>query len=161
VRFAALVAVVVLLYRRLASVLLVGQVSQRAALAVEPPFLYRFLLSWTLGQVMPHAWLDSVALLTVVPAASVAACLTTFPAFAVRALRGTPMGLSRSRLWTSLTVVLVAHYGIPRPYCFWYGYDTRPSPSVYMVAFMAMTRQEARVSGWCVPLPALLSLTPN
>lgn len=64
--FTALVGLVVLMYLRLASVLPYGQVSQQAALAVDPPFLYRFLLPWTLGQLLPSAWLDTVGLRTVV-----------------------------------------------------------------------------------------------
>ena len=155
--FAGLVGLVVLMYLRLASVLPVGQVSQQASLAVEPPFLYRFLLSWSLGQVLPQAWLDTVALRTVVTTVSVAACLAMFPSFAARVLRAAPIGFSRARLWTSLAVVLIAHYGIPRPYCFWYIYDV-PAIAFYMLAFMAMTRHEGRVSWWCVPSMALLSL---
>lgn len=68
--FTALVGLVVLMYLRLASVLPYGQVSQQAALAVDPPFLYRFLLPWTLGQLLPSAWLDTVGLRTVVTTVS-------------------------------------------------------------------------------------------
>lgn len=77
---AGLVALVVLLYLRLASVLPAGQVSQQALLAVDPPFVYRLMLPWLLGQLLPPAWLDTVVLRTVVTTLSVAACLALFPA---------------------------------------------------------------------------------
>ena len=154
---AGLVALVVLFYLRLASVLPYGQVSQQAQLAVEPPFVYRLLLPWLLGQLLPQAWLDTVVLRTAVTALSVAACFGVFPAYAARVLGSAAGGLRPERLWVGLAVVLVAHYGIPRPYCFWYVYDI-PAIAFYMVAFMAMTRHEGRVSWWCVPLLALLSL---
>jgi len=155
--FAALVGCVVLMYLRLASVLPNGQVSQQAALAVEPPFLYRFLLPWTLGQLLPAAWLDTVALRATVTAVSVAACFGLFPAYAARVLGSEADDLSQRRLWIALAVVLVAHYGIPRPYCFWYIYDI-PAIAYYMTAFLVMTRRQGRVSWWCVPMLAVLSL---
>jgi hypothetical protein len=46
---AAVIGLVVVLYLRLASVLPYGWPSRQAALAVDPPFVYRFLLSWTLA----------------------------------------------------------------------------------------------------------------
>jgi len=155
--FAALVAFVVLMYLRLASVLPNGQVSQQAALAVEPPFLYRFLLPWTLGHLLPAAWLDTVALRATVTAVSVAACFGLFPAYAARVLGSAADYLSQRRQWIALTVVLVAHYGIPRPYCFWYIYDI-PAIAFYLMAFLAMTRRQGQVSWWCVPMLAVLSL---
>lgn len=154
---AGLIGLVVLLYLRLASVLPYGQVSQQAALAVEPPFLYRFLLPWALDHVLPTAWLDTVALRTVVTTFSVAVCFWLFPVYAERVLCSTAGELSRSRLWIGLTAVLVAHYGIPRPYCFWYVYDI-PAIAFYMLAFLVMTRQRGRVAWWSVPMLALLSL---
>lgn len=152
---AALVGVVVLMYLRLASVLPYGQVSQQAALAVDPPVLYRFLLPWTLGQVLPSAWLDTVALRTVVTTLSVAVCFWLFPVYAERVLGTEAGGLSRRRLWICLPAVLVAHYGIPRPYCFWYIYDI-PAIAFYMWAFLAMTRRQGVVTWWCVPVLAEL-----
>ena len=133
---AALVGLVVLMYLRLASVLPYGQVSQQAALAVDPPFLYRFLLPWTLGQLLPSSWLDTVALRTVVTTLSVAVCFWLFPAYAARVLGAEAGDLNRRRLWMGLAVVLLAHYGIPRPYCFWYIYDI-PAIVFCMVAFLA------------------------
>lgn len=154
---AALVGLVVLMYLRLASVLPYGQVSQQAALAVDPPFLYRFLLPWTLGQLLPSSWLDTVALRTVVTTLSVAVCFWLFPAYAARVLGSEASDLNRRRLWMGLTVVLVAHYGIPRPYCFWYIYDI-PAIAFCMAAFLAMTRRQGQVAWWCVPMLAVLSL---
>lgn len=155
--FTALVGLVVLMYLRLASVLPYGQVSQQAALAVDPPFLYRFLLPWTLGQLLPSNWLDTVALRTVVTTLSVAVCFWLFPAYAARVLGSEASDLNRRRLWMGLAVVLVAHYGVPRPYCFWYIYDI-PAIAFYMVAFLAMTQWPGQVACWCVPMLALLSL---
>ncbi len=154
---AALVGLVVLMYLRLASVLPYGQVSQQAALAVDPPFLYRFLLPWTLGQLLPSSWLDTVALRTVVTTLSVAVCFWLFPAYAARVLGAEAGDLNRRRLWMGLAVVLLAHYGIPRPYCFWYIYDI-PAIVFCMVAFLAMTRRKGQVTWWCVPMLAVLSL---
>lgn len=155
--FTALVGFVVLMYLRLASVLPYGQVSQQAALAVDPPFLYRFLLPWTLGQLLPSGWLDTVGLRTVVTIVSVAVCFWIFPAYAARVLGSTVGDLSRHRLWMGLAAVLVAHYGIPRPYCFWYIYDI-PAIAFCMVAYLAMTRRQGQVAWWCVPMLAVLSL---
>lgn len=154
---AGLVALVVLLYLRLASVLPYGQVSQQALLAVEPPFVYRLMLPWLLGQLLPPAWLDTVVLRTVVTTLSVAACFALFPAYAARVLGSASGELDRRRLWFAMAAVLVAHYGIPRPYCFWYVYDI-PAIAFYMLAFLAMTKQPGRVTWWCVPLLAVLSL---
>lgn len=154
---ACLTSLVVLLYLRLASVLPYGLPSQQAALAVEPPFLYRFLLPWTLAQLLPEAWLDSLALRVVVTTLAVAACFGLFLGFAARVLGVSRASLNERRLWLGLAAVLVAHYGIPRPYCFWYVYDI-PAIAFYMLAFLAMTQQPGRVSWWCVPLLALLSL---
>ncbi|WP_290900561.1 hypothetical protein [Aquabacterium sp.] len=145
------------MYLRLASVLPYGQVSQQAALAVDPPFLYRFLLPWTLGQLLPSSWLDTVALRTVVTTLSVAVCFWLFPAYAARVLGAEAGDLNRRRLWMGLAVVLLAHYGIPRPYCFWYIYDI-PAIVFCMVAFLAMTRRKGQVTWWCVPMLAVLSL---
>ncbi len=155
--FAALVGFVVLMCLRLASVLPYGQVSQQAVLAVEPPFLYRFLLPWTLGQLLPSAWLDTVVLRAVVTTLSVAACFWLFPAYVARALCSEADGLSRRRLWMGLAVVLLAHYGIPRPYCFWYIYDI-PAIAFYMMAFLAMTQRQGQVAWWCVPMLVVMSL---
>lgn len=155
--FAGLVGLVVLMYLHLASVLPYAQVSQQAALAVDPPFLYRFLLPWTLGQLLPSSWLDTVALRTVVTTLSVAVCFWLFPAYAARVLGSEASDLNRRRLWMGLAVVLVAHYGIPRPYCFWYIYDI-PAIAFCMVAFLAMTRRQGQVAWWCVPMLAVLSL---
>lgn len=154
---AGLVALVVLLYLRLASVLPAGQVSQQALLAVEPPFVYRLMLPWLLGQLLPPAWLDTVVLRGMVTTVSVAACFALFPAYAARVLGSASGELDRRRLWFAMAAVLVAHYGIPRPYCFWYVYDI-PAIALYMLAFMAMTRNAGRVSWWCVPMLAVLSL---
>lgn len=154
---AAVIGLVVVLYLRLASVLPYGWPSRQAALAVDPPFVYRFLLSWTLGQLLPASWLDTLALRAVVTTVAVAACFALFPIYAARALgmaRGT---LNERRLWVGLAAVLVAHYGIPRPYCFWYIYDI-PAIVFYMLAFLAMTRQPGRVDWWCVPMLVVLSL---
>lgn len=155
--FVALVGLVVLMYLRLASVLPVGQLSRQAALAVEPPFVYRFMLPWALGQVLPQPWLDAVALRTAVTALSVAACFVLYRAYAARVLGSLASGLSPQRLWMGLAVVLLAHYGIPRPYCFWYIYDI-PAIVFCMVAFLAMTRRKGQVTWWCVPMLAVLSL---
>jgi hypothetical protein len=155
--FAALVGIVVLMYLRLASVLPYGQVSRQAALAVDPPFLYRFLLPWTLGQLLPSAWLDTLALRAAVTTLSVAVCFWLFPAYAARALGSEADGLTRPRLWMGLAVVLLAHYGIPRPYCFWYIYDI-PAIAFYMMAFLAMTQRQGHVAWWCVPMLAVMSL---
>lgn len=154
---ACLTGLVVLLYLRLASVLPYGLPSRQAALAVEPPFLYRFLLPWTLGQTLPLAWLDSLALRVVVTTLAVAACFGLFPSFAARVLGVSRAALHERKLWLGLAAVLVAHYGIPRPYCFWYVYDI-PAIAFYMLAFLAMTQHPGRVTWWCVPLLALLSL---
>lgn len=125
---AGLVALVVLLYLRLASVLPYGQVSQQALLAVEPPFVYRLMLPWLLGQLLPPAWLDTVVLRTVVTTLSVAACFALFPAYAARVLGSASGELDRRRLWFAMAAVLVAHYGIPRPYCFGMCTTSQPSP---------------------------------
>lgn len=154
---ACLTGFVVLLYLRLASVLPYGLPSQQAALAVDPPFVYRFLLPWTLAQVLPMAWMDTLALRVVVTALAVAACFGLFPPFVSRVLGVPHAALDERRLWLGLTAVLVAHYGIPRPYCFWYVYDI-PAIALYMWAFLAMTRQPGRVAWWCVPMLAVLSL---
>lgn len=154
---AGLVALVVLLYLRLASVLPAGQVSQQALLAVEPPFVYRLMLPWLLGQLLPPAWLDTVVLRGMVTTVSVAACFALFPAYAARVLGSASGELDRRRLWFAMAAVLVAHYGIPRPYCFWYAYDI-PAIAFYMMAFLAMTRRQGQVSWWCVPMLAVLSL---
>lgn len=50
---------------RRASVLPCGLPAQQAALAVEPPFLCRFLSPWTLAQFLPTAWMDTLALLLI------------------------------------------------------------------------------------------------
>lgn len=152
-----LTGLVVLLYLRLASVLPYGLPSQQAALAVEPPLLYRFLLPWTLGQILPVAWLDSLALRVVVTTLAVAACFALFPRFVARVLDVPRVSLDERRLWVGLAAVLVAHYGIPRPYCFWCIYDI-PAIAFYMLAFLAMTRRQGQVAWWCVPMLALLSL---
>lgn len=154
---ACLTGLVVLLYLRLASVLPYGLPSQQATLAVEPPFLYRFLLPWMLAQILPMAWMDTVALRVVVTTLAVAACFGLFPRFAARVLDVPLASLDEKRLWVGLAAVLVAHYGIPRPYCFWYIYDI-PAVAFHMLAFLAMTRQQGRVAWWCVPMLALLSL---
>lgn len=153
----ALVGLVVALYLRLASVLPAGKISQQAVLSVDPPFVYRFLLPWTLGQLLPSSWLDTVALRIAMTSVSVAVCFWLFPAYAARALGSEAGDLSRRRLWVGLAVVLVAHYGVPRPYCFWYIYDI-PAIVFYMLAFLAMTRQVGRVDWWCVPMLVVLSL---
>lgn len=154
---ACLTGLVVLLYLRLASVLPYGLPSQQAALAVDPPFLYRFLLPWTLGQLLPPAWLDTVVLRTVVTTLSVAACFALFPVYAARVLGSANGELDRRRLWFAMAAVLVAHYGIPRPYCFWYIYDI-PAIAFYMMALLTMTLRQGQVSWWCVPILAALSL---
>lgn len=153
----ALVGLVVALYLRLASVLPYGMPSQQAVLAVEAPFVYRFLLPWTLGQLLPSSWLDTVALRIAMTSVSVALCFWLFPAYAARALGSEAGDLNRRRLWVGLAVVLVAHYGVPRPYCFWYIYDI-PAIVFYMLTFLAMTRQVGRVDWWCVPMLVVLSL---
>lgn len=152
-----LVSLVVGLYLRLASVLPYGLPSRQAALAVDPPFVYRFLLSWTLGQLLPTAWLDTIALRAAVTTVAVAACFGLFPIYAARVLGVARSSVNERKLWAGLAVVLVAHYGIPRPYCFWYIYDI-PAIAFYMLAFLAMTRDVGRVDWWCVPLLVLLSL---
>lgn len=155
--FAAWVVLVVGLYLRLASVLPVGKVSQQSVLAVDPPFVYRFLLPWALGHLLPTTWLDTVALRVATTAVAVSACFGLFPIYATRVLGAARGGLNERSLWAGLAVVLVAHYGIPRPYCFWYIYDI-PAIAFYMLAFLAMTRQVGRMDWWCVPMLALLSL---
>ena len=106
---------------------------------------------------LPAAWLDTVALRAIVTTAAVAMCLALFPAFAARVL-SVPRGLlEERRLWLGLAAVLVAHYGVPRPYCFWYVYDI-PAIVFYMLAFLAMTQGPGRVAWWCVPMLAVLSL---
>jgi hypothetical protein len=129
-----------------------SEVSFHARLMTTSPFVYRLLIPFTLGKLLPLGWLDAGWLKMVFATGSVLGWMWLMPAFAQRVTGWRPAGWRLGLLWLACLAMLVAHYIVPRPYMFYYIYDL-PAVPLYMACFLLLTRSHQGV-GW----PALLLL---
>jgi len=117
-----------------------SQVSFHARLMITSPFVYRLLIPYVLGWVLPAGWLDAFSLKFAFSVASVWLTLYLMPAF-TRRLCGLELKGARALALLGLVMaILVCHYCLPRPFMFYYIYDL-PAIPFYMVAFLLLTRQ--------------------
>ncbi len=145
------------LYLSMAFPLPQSQVSFHARLMVVSPFVYRMLIPYSLGLVMPPWMLDSLTLKMLMATASTLAFLVLMPAFA-RRVTGRPLeGRSLWALWLLGLMMLLAHYWMPRPYMFYYIYDL-PAIPIYMACFLMLTRDSAGMKPATIALVVLASL---
>jgi hypothetical protein len=121
------------------------------------PFVYRLLIPYSLGLVLPAGWLDAYSLKYLFAAGSVWLTLYLMPAFARRACGLELTGLRAVALLATVLLVLVCHYCLPRPFMFYYIYDL-PAIPFYMAAFLLLTRQRASLTWSGIAFVLLASL---
>ena len=118
-------------------------IAEHAAWRIEAPFLFRWLIPWTLSTTIPTHWLDATALRIALATLFVMVALRLMPDFLTRitATRLTPQ--SATRIQWMLLLMLLAHYILPRNLKFYYVYDL-PSITFYLMAFLALTSPNPR-----------------
>lgn len=133
-------------------------VSAQAALHIDAPFVYRLLVPWTLGLVLPDPVLDSYWLRWLMATCSMGAVLGLMPAYAARfqgANSTTPM--APAWLFLATVAVLICHYVLPHRFRFYYIYDL-PAVVMYMVTFLVLTSSMRHRWLWGGLMVAVFSL---
>lgn len=133
-----------------------SSISDHAVFAIDPPFVFRFLLPVILSGVLPRELLDLDVTRVIVATASVLSSLLLAPHFMAR-ISGAALSEDQSnRLRWMMLLLIAAHYILPRNLKFYYVYDL-PSLSFYLLAFLALTSPESRTRWLGVLLTAALS----
>lgn len=132
-----------------------SEVSFHARLMTTSPFVYRLLIPYTLGLVLPLGMLDSAALKLGFAVASAWATFLLLPAYTERlfGLRGQ----GRAALVLACFAMLVAHYCLTRPFMFYYIYDL-PSIPLYMASVLLLTRSRDSLSWGAIAFVLVASL---
>jgi hypothetical protein len=154
---ALLAALFAFAYLQSAYLLPQSQVSFHARLMTTSPFVYRLLIPYSLGLILPTGWLDSDSLKYAFAFASVFLTLYLMPSYARRMCGLVLSGPSVMGLQLLAMVVLVSHFCLPRPFMFYYIYDL-PAIVFYLAAFLLLTRQARRLSWSGVAFLLLASL---
>lgn len=130
-------------------------VSAEAALRIDAPFVYRLLIPFALGQVLPPDVLDALWLRGLVATLATFAVLSWMPLFTDRIL--SPGTVAASHVQWACVAVLAAHYVLPHRFHFYYIYDL-PAIAMYLALFLLLTSGVAGKWWWAVLAVAVFSL---
>lgn len=134
-----------------------SEVSFHARLMTTSPFVYRLLIPYTLGLVLPLGVLDSAALKLGFAVASAWATFLLLPAYAERLFGFRCEGKQALAAALACFAMLVAHYCLTRPFMFYYIYDL-PSIPLYMASVLLLTRSRTSLSWGAIAFVLVASL---
>lgn len=133
-------------------------VSAEAALSIDAPFVYRLLIPYALGQLLPPEMLDTLWLRGLVATVAVVVILTWMPLFAARVLPTASDAVRQGRqVQWACVAVLTAHYVLPHRFHFYYIYDL-PAIALYLALFLLLTSEAKGKWWWGAAAAAVFSL---